>query len=141
MRLEQPHRNGVCSTVLVPVGAGSCPGSIEARRRKLTTISHRLAPAATLIASMVLAAPANAADAENGERIAQSRCAACHIVAVPIQQREVADAPPFETIARKFDFNADMLVFHLLEPHPKMNFALTRPKANDVAAYMSTLAR
>jgi mono/diheme cytochrome c family protein len=90
---------------------------------------------------MILAAPANAADSNNGERIAQSRCAACHIVVAPNQRRDVADAPPFDTIARKFNFNADMLVFHLLEPHPKMNFALTRPEANDVAAYMSTLAR
>jgi hypothetical protein len=31
--------------------------------------------------------------------------------------------------------------FHPLEPHPKMNFALTRREANDVAAYMSTLAK
>ena len=88
---------------------------------------------------MLLATGANAADINNGERIAASRCAACHIVEAPNQRREVADAPPFEAIARKFDFNADMLVFHLLEPHPKMNFALTRPEANDVAAYMSTL--
>jgi mono/diheme cytochrome c family protein len=103
--------------------------------------SDRLAPAAVLVALTALAAPANAADANNGERIAQSRCAACHIVVAPDEQREVADAPPFEAIARKFDFNADMLVFHLLEPHPKMNFALTRREANDVAAYMSTLAK
>jgi mono/diheme cytochrome c family protein len=90
---------------------------------------------------MMLTAQADAADAGNGERIAQSRCAACHVVVAPNQQRTVADAPPFEAIARKFDFNADMLVFHLLEPHPKMNFALTRPEANDVAAYMGTLER
>jgi mono/diheme cytochrome c family protein len=120
---------------------GRLPGSIEAGRAELNRISHRLAPAAMLAASMVVTVQADAADAGNGERIAQSRCAACHIVVAPNQQREVADAPPFETIARKFDFNPDMLVFHLLEPHPKMNFALTRPEANDVAAYMSTLAR
>jgi mono/diheme cytochrome c family protein len=90
---------------------------------------------------MMLTVQADAADAGNGERIAQSRCAARHVLAAPNQQRNVADAPPFEAIARKFDFNADMLVFHLLEPHPKMNFALTRPEANDVAAYMGTLDR
>ena len=59
----------------------------------------------------------------------------------PNQQRDVADAPPFEAIARKLDFNADLLVFHLLEPHPKMNFALTGREANDVAASMSMLAK
>jgi mono/diheme cytochrome c family protein len=93
------------------------------------------------LVSLVLATRADAADPDNGARIAQSRCAACHIVTAPNQRREVADAPPFEDIARKSDFNPDRLVFRLLEPHPKMNFALTRPEANDVAAYMGTLAR
>jgi mono/diheme cytochrome c family protein len=106
----------------------------------LNRISRRLASAAILAASVAFAAPAGAADADNGGRIAQSRCAACHVVTTN-QRQEVADAPPFETIARKFDFNADRLAFHLLEPHPKMNFPLTRPEANDVAAYMGTLAR
>jgi mono/diheme cytochrome c family protein len=104
-------------------------------------MSHRVASAAILVASVAFAAPAGAADADNGARIAQNRCAACHVVVAPNLRPEVADAPPFETIARKFDFNPDRLVFHLLEPHPKMNFALTRPEANDVAAYMGTLAR
>jgi mono/diheme cytochrome c family protein len=104
-------------------------------------MSHRLASAAILVASVALTAPAGAADAENGARIAQSRCAACHAVVAPNLRPEVADAPPFETIARKLDFNPDQLVFHLLEPHPKMNFALTRPEANDVAAYMGTFPR
>ena len=94
---------------------------------------------AAILAALMAAARANAADADRGLRVAESRCAACHIVGTSNQQHEVAEAPPFETIARRFDFNADMLVFHLLEPHPKMNFALTRPEANDVAAYMSTL--
>lgn len=105
----------------------------------MTRISGRLACAA-IVASVVLATKADAADPDNGARIAQSRCAACHIVVAPNQQREVADAPPFEDIARKSDFDPDRLVFRLLEPHRKMNFALTRPEANDVAAYMGTLA-
>jgi len=109
--------------------------------RILNRIFRHAAPAAVLLAAMALAAGAEAADAENGARIAQSRCAACHVVVVPGSQRIVADAPPFETIARAFDFNSDRLVFRLLEPHPKMNFALTRPEADDVAAYMGTLAR
>jgi mono/diheme cytochrome c family protein len=106
----------------------------------LIGIFRRLASAAILLAAMALAVPAGAADADNGRRIAQSRCAACHAVGAN-QREEVADAPPLETIARKFDFNPDRLVFHLLEPHPKMNFSLTRPEANDVAAYMGTLFR
>jgi mono/diheme cytochrome c family protein len=77
---------------------------------------------------MALAANAAAADVDNGQRIAQSRCAACHIMVAPNQQRDLADAPPFEAIARKLDFNADLLVFHLLEPHPKMKFRIDAPQ-------------
>ena len=80
-----------------------------------------------------------AADAGNGERIAKDSCAVCHIVEASTARREVADAPPFAAIARKFNFNDNMLLFELLEMHPKMNFALTRREAGDVAAYMSTL--
>ena len=100
--------------------------------------------AVLLAISVVSLAPgaAEAADANNGERIAKTSCAACHIVeAPPMVRREVADAPPFIAIARKFNFNADMLVFELIEMHPKMNFALTRREANDVAAYMSALGK
>jgi hypothetical protein len=53
----------------------------------------------------------------------------------------VADAPPFETIARKFALNPDMLAFSLLDPHPRMNVALTRREAQDIAAYINTLAK
>jgi mono/diheme cytochrome c family protein len=103
------------------------------------SLASRGLTAIAVLALAVSAVPAAAADADNGERIAQSRCAACHIVSVQAQQREVADAPPFDTIAGRFGFDADRLTFHLLEPHPKMNFALTRREANDVAAYMSML--
>ena len=93
-----------------------------------------------IVASLALA-DAKAADASNGERIAKTSCAACHIVEASTIRREVADAPPFTVIARKFNFSPDLLVLELLEMHPKMNFALTRREANDVAAYISTLGQ
>ena len=65
---------------------------------------------------------------------------AMHIVA-PHQRQEIADAPPFEVIGRKFGFDSDMLVFNLMGPHAKMNFSLRRSDAQDIAAYISTLAR
>jgi hypothetical protein len=40
-----------------------------------------------------------AADVDNGKRLAEMRCATCHIVS-PTQRRDVTDAPPFEAIAR-----------------------------------------
>jgi mono/diheme cytochrome c family protein len=103
----------------------------------LKQICHRIALVAAVVA--LAGAAAMAADAENGRRVAESRCVACHIVTTGGTLDLVADAPPFEAIARKFNFDPDMLAFHLREPHPKMNFALTQREANDVAAYMSTL--
>jgi mono/diheme cytochrome c family protein len=109
----------------------------DAGAKSLKRYSYRLA--AAVLAVFVAEAPAVAGDAGDGARIAQSRCAACHVVSPPGPQTIVAEAPSFGTIARQFDFNADLLTFHLLEPHPKMNFALTRREADDVAAYMSAL--
>ena len=36
---------------------------------------------------------------------------------------------------------ADVLAFLLLHPHPRMNVMITRREAEDLAAYISTLAR
>jgi mono/diheme cytochrome c family protein len=83
---------------------------------------------------------ARAADASRGRQVAEQRCAGCHIVA-PNQRNEVAEAPPFETIARKFSSRGDALAFSLLGPHPKMNFSPTRREADDVAAYLRTLVK
>jgi mono/diheme cytochrome c family protein len=84
--------------------------------------------------------PAIAADADNGRRLAESRCVTCHMVA-PSPRREVADAPPFDVIARKYQVQPETLAFAILDPHPRMNVALTRREAQDIAAYINTLAR
>jgi mono/diheme cytochrome c family protein len=81
-----------------------------------------------------------AADANRGRDIAQQQCAACHIV-TPGGRNELADSPPFDLIGRKNGFDASALAFSLLGPHPKMNFALSQRDAEDVAAYIGTLAR
>jgi cytochrome c len=100
----------------------------------------RLVGLGCLISMLVVAPAARAADADNGKRIVESRCVSCHSVATR-QRREVADSPPLEAIAAKFGFNADVLAYLLLNPHPRMNEPLTRREAQDVAAYISTLAR
>jgi cytochrome c len=89
---------------------------------------------------VIVASSARGADADAGRRLAQLRCAACHIVGQS-ERAEVADAPPFPIIGRKFGFNYDSLVFALMGPHAKMNFGLSTPEAVDVAAYITTLAR
>jgi mono/diheme cytochrome c family protein len=87
------------------------------------------------------ASGAHAADAESGKRLAQQRCAACHIVTGSPRNDLVADAPPFLVIGRKYGFDNEALVFNLVGPHAKMNFALSRREANDVAAYIQSLER
>jgi hypothetical protein len=111
---------------------------IEVNSRRLRMKVFAICCAASLC--LIVVSGALGADAEAGRRLAQLRCAACHIV-VPNQRDEVADAPPFAVIGRKFGFNLDSLVFALVGPHAKMNFGLTKPEANDVAAYIATLAR
>jgi cytochrome c len=85
-------------------------------------------------------AVAFAGDVERGRHIAQDRCAACHIVGRG-SRGIVADSPPFEVIGRKYGFNEDNLVPALVSPHAKMNFAVRGQDADDVAAYIATLAR
>ena len=101
-----------------------------------TSSRHWLVFAAGLVSSAALAA-----DADNGKRLAERWCASCHVVA-PDQKTASADAPPFASIAHTSGFNAEKLVFFLLEPHPKMpSMSLTRNEANDIAAYIGTLAK
>ena len=90
--------------------------------------------------ALIVAWPALAADADNGKRVAETRCVTCHIVA-PSQRRDVTQAPPFEVIARKFASNPEALAFAILDPHPRMNVPLTRREAQDIAAYINTLAK
>jgi len=99
---------------------------------------HLFVIAAFLV--LVLASPVFAADAGNGRQLAVSHCAPCHTVA-PGLRNEVANAPPFDVIGRKYGFDADALVNAILEPHQKMNFSPQRGEAVDLAAYIATLGR
>jgi len=89
---------------------------------------------------IVGASAALAADADNGKRLVEMRCLTCHIVSTS-HRRDVTDAPPFEAIARKSATTPGMLAFSLLDPHPRMNVTRTRRKAEDIAAYIDTLAK
>jgi mono/diheme cytochrome c family protein len=100
-----------------------------------------IAVLALLLAANGATTCATAADIEAGWRLAQQRCAACHIVTGSPRNDLVADAPPFLVIGRKFGFDSEAIALNLVGPHAKMNFALSRPEANDVAAYIQSLAR
>ena len=94
----------------------------------------------SLLPALLAAPGALAANADNGKRLAEMRCVTCHIVS-PGERRVVTDAPPFEAIARKYASNPDTLAFSVMDPHPRMNVTLTRREAQDVAAYINTLAK
>jgi mono/diheme cytochrome c family protein len=83
------------------------------------------------------ALPALAADADNGERLAQRWCLACHVVTTVQTSTTTDQAPPFPSIAKKPDFE---IALFLLDPHPKMpDMGLSRKEAADLAAYIATL--
>ena len=88
-----------------------------------------LTAAIAVAAVAMLAAPARAADAEQGGVLAKRWCAACHVVAAD-QVRGSTQAPPFSEIARKPGFDAGQLALYLLLPHP-------RAEAADLAAYIA----
>ncbi len=97
-----------------------------------------LIPGVIALFAMAAATNARAADVGNGRRLAQSHCAACHSVA-PQGRSEVAKAPPFDVIGRKYGFDADKIAHAIAGPHPKMNFSPRPADAADVAAYIATL--
>jgi mono/diheme cytochrome c family protein len=94
----------------------------------------------TAVGIVVFAVQAFAADADNGERLVQRWCVACHVV-TPAQTSTTTDqAPPFPVIAKMPGFDAAKIALFLLDPHPKMpNMGLSRKEAADLAAYIATL--
>ena len=94
------------------------------------------------LAVALLPQQGNAADADNGSRIAHRWCQACHVVSATQRRATTDQAPPFATIARRPDFNSAKIALFLLDPHPKMpDMSLTRTEAADLAAYIGSLAR
>jgi len=87
---------------------------------------------------VLAAAPAFAADSNNGERLAQRWCAACHVVSAAQRSATTDQAPPFATIAKMPSFDAAKVALFLLDPHPKMpDMGLSRTEAGDLAAYIA----
>ncbi len=92
------------------------------------------------VAGVLAATAAHAGDAEIGRQLAQSRCAPCHVVG-EWRGDVFAQAPPFQTIARKFPADGADLIIALRGPHAKMNFRPSYGEAADIAAYIRSLAR
>jgi mono/diheme cytochrome c family protein len=92
------------------------------------------------LAVACLGTAAQAGNPVAGRRVAQERCAICHVVA-PGPRDELAMAPPFEVIANKFPPELGSLIIALRGPHRMMNFRPTQSEAEDIAAYIATLKR
>jgi mono/diheme cytochrome c family protein len=114
-------------------------GTLEQNQPKvLTEVFVPLLRFCLMLPALIAASGALAADVDNGKRLAEMRCVTCHVVS-PSERRVVTDAPPFEAIAKKYASNPDTLAFSIVNPHPRMN--VTRREAQDVAAYINTLAK
>jgi mono/diheme cytochrome c family protein len=93
------------------------------------------------LAVALLPQPGNAADADNGSRLAHRWCESCHVVSATQRRATTDQAPPFATIARRPGFDPAKIALFLLDPHPKMpDMSLTRMEAADLAAYIGSLA-
>jgi mono/diheme cytochrome c family protein len=87
-----------------------------------------------IVIAALAAAPALAADAENGLRISQRWCSSCHVV-TPDQKTGSVDVPSFKEIAMKRT-DAKALSMFLSDPHPRMNLELSRDEIADVVRYI-----
>jgi mono/diheme cytochrome c family protein len=107
----------------------------------ISAVRFRYVGCCLLLAATLLPRPGVAADADNGKRLAQRWCQACHVVTTGARP-STDGAPPFATIAARSDFDAAKIALFLLDPHPKMpNMSLSRIEAGDLAAYIGSLSR
>lgn len=94
-----------------------------------------------LVAVAINCVPVTAADIAHGEQLARRWCSTCHLVASD-QRQASADVPSFSAVARKPNFSPEKVAYFLLDPHPKMpNLSLGRREAEDIAAYIASLAK
>ena len=81
------------------------------------------------------AAAALAQNVENGQRLAERWCIACH--AVGEANSKFNRAPPLAAIAAREGVSGEMIASFLLMPHATMpNFPLRREDARDLAAFI-----
>jgi len=106
----------------------------EARKR------YALMAAVAALALMACSASGFAADVERGRQLARRLCSVCHIVSAG-QRSGAMNAPSFRSIAKSRQFREKRAKL-LFEEHQTMpNFAMTNDEADDLAAYIRSLAR
>ena len=81
-----------------------------------------------------------AQDIENGQRLSERLCAACH--ATGTKPTKFNRAPSFAAIATRPDVSPDMITSFLLLPHATMpNAPLSRNNAVDIAAFIMDMRK
>ncbi len=76
------------------------------------------------------------ASVSEGYRLAQPRCATCHVI-VPNGPASWTDAPSFESIANRPGITQQWLADFVQKPHMHMlTDKYTSAQANDIAAYI-----
>ncbi len=92
-----------------------------------------------MAASFCSSAAQAAGDGDQGKRLAQRWCAACHVVAND-QTHGADNVPTFSSIAKIPGFDAGRIAAFLSDPHPKMpDMQLTTSETADLAAYIVSL--
>jgi mono/diheme cytochrome c family protein len=93
------------------------------------------------LAIFSLSLPAFAADVAAGKDLAARWCASCHLIAAD-QNPVPTVAPSFAAIGRRPGFDVNRLAKSMQFPHPAMpGRELAREQADDIAAYIATLAK
>jgi mono/diheme cytochrome c family protein len=104
----------------------------------MTRRAAALVPCLAVLVASACAAPASAADAAQGERLARRWCAECHVVA-PDQTRARADAPSFAAISATR--RIPQIEGFLRQNHPQMpDMSLSRDEIANLIAWMQSLA-
>ena len=99
-------------------------------------MKNALLPLAGLAVACALVAPARATDLDNGRKLAEHWCAACHVVSSE-QTRGSADVPTFADVARRRD--ARSLALFLTKPHGQMpDMALSQPEIADLVGWIES---
>jgi mono/diheme cytochrome c family protein len=81
-----------------------------------------------------------AQDLENGRRLAERWCAACHGVKPDASSSK--GVPSFAMIAAKEKITAEMIASFLVMPHATMpNFPLSHKDADDLAAFIMAMKK
>jgi mono/diheme cytochrome c family protein len=84
--------------------------------------------------------PTFAQNVENGRRLSERWCSACH--AIGSASDKFNRAPSFASIATREAINADVIASFLLVPHATMpNYPLSRKDAQDIALFIVRLKK